>query len=111
MKKPPPANCRTGHCHESSQPRFFRCLTPKKGGGKWFYFRFLSAQYAATPMTEATATAASMATSVVMNGASAVGSSGVSGSSDSSGSVGVTGSSGSSGSIRVAGVGAGSTTM
>ena len=34
------------------------------------YFRFLSAQKLTTPMTQATATAASMAISVVMNGAS-----------------------------------------
>ena len=35
------------------------------------YFRFLSAQKLTTPMMQATATAASIAISVVMNGASA----------------------------------------
>ena len=48
------------------------------------YFRFLSTQYAAMPMMAATATAAMMATSVVIRG---VGSSGV----DSSGSIGPAG--------------------
>ena len=41
------------------------------------YFRFLSIKNAAMPMTQANATTAIMAISVVMNGASAVGSVGV----------------------------------
>ena len=47
-------------------------FTPtKKGEGKfWVYFRFLSAQKAAMPITDATATTAMIATSVVIKGAS-----------------------------------------
>ena len=55
-------------------------LPTKKGEGKLFeflvYFRFLSAQNAATPIIQATATAAMMATSVVINGVSVAGCSG-----------------------------------
>jgi hypothetical protein len=106
----------------------FFVLLPKKEGGKIDgYFRFLSVQNAAMPMMQATATAASIAISVLISGASAVvvgsvGSgvvgSGVVGSGVvGSGSVGVgsvcvgcvgAGAAG-SGSIVAAGVGAGST--
>jgi hypothetical protein len=45
----------------------------KKEGKMLVYFRFLSAQYAMMPTTATTATAAMMAVSVVIKGASVVG--------------------------------------
>ena len=73
------------------------------------YFRFLSAQYATMPMTATTTTAAMMAISVVIKGASAgcsgsVGSGSVGSDSVGSGSVG-SGSVGSVGSVGSAGSG------
>ena len=48
---------------------FLILFTPKKREGKfWIYFSFFSAQKAATPIIDAIATAAMMATSVVIKG-------------------------------------------
>jgi hypothetical protein len=53
-----------------------QCITPQKKREIFgFYCRLLSIQYAPMPMTTATATATRMATSVVGNGASPLGSS------------------------------------
>ncbi len=59
-----------------SPPLCLKLITPhKKRGGKIVvYFRFLSAQKLTAPMMLATATAAIMATSVVIKGVSGVGS-------------------------------------
>jgi hypothetical protein len=104
-------------CGAYSGPCLMILLPKKEGGKNWVYFRFLSAQNATIPMMQATATATSIATSVVMNGVSAVGSvgsgvvgSGVVGFSSApgaagSGSVGA-GAAGCSGSIVAAGAGA-----
>jgi hypothetical protein len=54
---------------EPFQPLFFMVYSRKKEGGKSFgYLRFRRAKNDTTPMMQATATTASMAVSIVMNG-------------------------------------------
>jgi hypothetical protein len=87
---------------------YTRFLNKKRGGKILVYFRFLSSQKLAMPMMQAMTTAAIIATSVVMNGASvgSVGSGSVGSGSVGSGSVG-SGSVG-SGSVGSGSVGSGS---